>query len=79
MKLLNFEDAYDNLPYGLRDEVKAKIKEACFLESDVQFYNRKKGASRIREYEKNRIVEIFAKYGIDAYTGCETKKVTVKA
>jgi len=67
--LLNFEAAYDAIPINQRDKVKTQIKEKCYLNSDVQFYNRKKGATPIPRLEQIEIIKIFQSYGVDAYTG----------
>jgi len=68
-KLQNFSLAYNALPVGLKKEAREKIKTDCFLMNDNQFYNRKSGRVRISEYQAARIINIFLRYGIDAFTG----------
>lgn len=61
--------AFNALPTILQKEVRESIKKECFWNSDCQFYSRKSGRVKIRDYEAVRIINIFRKYGIDAYTG----------
>lgn len=68
-KLRNFSQAYNALPVRLRKGVREQIKKECFLMNDNQFYNRKSGRVRISEYQAVRIIDIFQRFGIDAFTG----------
>lgn len=72
-KLSNFNAAINALPTELRKIAKKSIMEKCYLNTNVQFDNRRTGRTTIREYEAIQIINVFAEYGIDAITGNELK------
>jgi len=64
MEKMNFEEEYGSLPANKQAEARTAITKACEWSSRTTFYNKMKGDSGVRNWEKQKIKEVFSKYGI---------------
>jgi hypothetical protein len=67
-----FRAGYDHLPRIHQGPVKNEIMKSLGW-SYVTFYNKRKGAVKIRELEMSMIENIFSVYHINPWTGKKTK------
>lgn len=67
MKKVNFEKEYGKLPASKQAEARQAIVKACEWQSRTTFYNKMKGDRGVRNWEKEKIKEVFAKYGVNVF------------
>jgi hypothetical protein len=69
-KPVTFKTAFDQQPEWLQRYMKAKIRYRCGW-GNTTFYNKMNGVTPMRPPEKAVVALLFAKHGVDAWSGEE--------